>query len=203
MAMVPEKKLPLILASASPRRQELLRLAGVPFEVIPSQVEEKLLSGESPEEYVIRLARMKAVDVAKKFHDRWVLGADTAVVIDGRMLGKPKDRREAKEMMEMLSRREHLVITGYCILNSTILEKRAGKVTTRVRFKPLSSEEIRWYLNTGEPYDKAGGYAIQGKAAFMVQEIQGSYTNVVGLPLCEVIEALQGLGVVDRNVPDY
>ena len=198
-----EKKLPFILASASPRRQELLQLAGVSFEVIPSQTEEKMLANESAEEHVIRLARAKATDVAGQYRERWVLAADTVVVIDDRVLGKPKNQQEAEEMLRMLSQREHQVTTGYCILKSSNLEKREGKVTTRVKFKALSSEEIHWYLDTDEPFDKAGGYAIQGKAAFMVKEIHGSYTNIVGLPLCEVIEALQELGVVDRNVPDY
>jgi septum formation protein len=181
----------LILASASPRRQELLRSAGISFEIIPSEVDEEWGEGETPEDYVVRLARLKAVKVGEKHKTRWVLAADTIVVIDGKILGKPTNRREAEGMLEMLSDREHKVITGYCLLQTDSGKSRQGRVVSRVRFKELSPEEIRWYLDTGEPFDKAGAYAIQGKAAFMVKEVQGSYTNVVGLPLCEVVEALR------------
>ena len=186
----------LILASASPRRQELLASAGIAFEVIPSEVDEEAREGESPEEYVSRLAREKATEAAAKEGHRWVLAADTIVAIDGTILEKPQDPPEARQMLERLSGREHRVITGYCILQSSSGKRREGRVVTRVRFKALSPEEIRRYLDTGEPFDKAGAYAIQGKAAFMVREIRGSYTNVVGLPLCEVVEALQELGAV-------
>ena len=195
--MTAREKLPLILASSSPRRQEILRSAGVKFEVIPSEVDENFSPGEPFEEQVVRLARMKALKATEKHKDRWVLAADTIVVIDRKILGKPRDRREAEEMLQLLSDREHRVITGYCLMQASSRRSREGKVITRVRFQALSSEEIRWYLNTGEPFDKAGGYAIQGKAAFMVKEINGSYTNVVGLPLTEVVEALKELGAVD------
>jgi septum formation protein len=181
----------LILASASPRRQALLRSAGISFEVIPSEVDEEMEEGEAPDEHVIRLARLKAVKVGKKHKTRWVLAADTVVVVDGRILGKPRDRREAEGMLEMLSAREHRVVTGYCLLQVSSGKSRQGRVVSRVRFKDLSLDEIRWYLDTGEPFGKAGAYAIQGKAAFMVKEVRGSYTNVVGLPLCEVVEALR------------
>lgn len=187
----------LILASASPRRQELLSSAGISFEVLPSEVDEGFQEGEPPEEYVVRLARRKATKAGERHKDRWVLAADTVVVIDGRILGKPGDRQEAKEMLGVLSDQEHRVITGFCLLRGDSGKSREGTVTTRVRFKRLSSREIEWYLDTGEPFDKAGAYAIQGKAAFMVKEIRGSYTNVVGLPLTEVIEALQEMGAVD------
>jgi septum formation protein len=187
----------LILASASPRRQELLSSAGISFEVLPSEVDEGFQEGEPPEEYVVRLARRKAAKAGERHKDRWVLAADTVVVIDGRILGKPGDRQEAEEMLGVLSNQEHRVITGFCLLRGDSGKSREGTVTTRVRFKRLSSREIEWYLDTGEPFDKAGAYAIQGKAAFMVKEIRGSYTNVVGLPLTEVIEALQEMGAVD------
>ena len=186
---------PLILASASPRRQELLKSAGISFEVLPSEVDEGFQEGEPPEEYVARLARRKAAKAGEKHKNRWVLAADTVVVIDGRILGKPGSRQEAREMLEVLSNREHRVITGFCLLSGDSGKSRAGAVTTRVRFKNLSPREIDWYLGTGEPFDKAGAYAIQGKAAFMVKEIHGSYSNVVGLPLTEVIEALQEMGI--------
>ena len=194
--MTAKGELPLILASSSPRRQEILSSAGIEFEVIPSEVDESFLQGESSEERVVRLARMKALKAAEKHKDRWVLAADTIVVIDGKILGKPRGRRGAEEMLQMLSDREHRVITGYCLMQASSRKNREGKVITRVRFKTLSPEEIRWYLDTGEPFDKAGGYAIQGKAAFMVKEINGSYTNVVGLPLTEVVEALEELRAV-------
>lgn len=195
--MTSEIKLPLILASASPRRQALLRLVAIRFEIIPSQADERFLHGEAPEEHVIRLARAKAMEIAEQHRDRWVLAADTVVEINGKVLGKPRNHREAEEMLQNLSHREHRVLTGYCILRFPSLEKREGKVISRVKFKALSPEEIRWYLNTGEPFDKAGAYAIQGRAAFMVQEVHGSYTNVVGLPLCEIVEALRELDALD------
>ena len=195
--MTAKEDLPLILASSSSRRQEILSSAGIEFEVIPSEVDESFLQGESPEGQVVRLARMKALKAAEKHRDRWVLAVDTIVVIDGKILGKPRGRRGAEKMLQMLSGREHRVITGYCLMQASSGKNREGKVITRVRFKPLSPEEIRWYLDTGEPFDKAGGYAIQGKAAFMVKEINGSYTNVVGLPLTEVVEALEELRAVD------
>ncbi len=192
-----QSKLPLILASASPRRRELLQLAGIPLEVIPSRADERFLPGESPEEHVRRVARAKAMDVGRQHPGRWVLGADTVVAIDGKILGKPGGSSEAEEMLRDLSQREHRVLTGFCILRYPSPGEREGTIISRVKFKPLSEEEIRWYIHTGEPFDKAGGYAIQGKAAFMVEEVHGSYTNVVGLPLCEVVEALRELGAVD------
>jgi septum formation protein len=190
-------KAPLILASASPRRQELLIAAGISLEVIPSGAEEVFFAGETAAKHVLRLARAKAEEVARQNRGRWVLAADTVVEIDGQILGKPGDPAEAETMLTLLSHREHRVITGYCLRQSGVAAKREDTVTTRVVFKALSPGEIRWYIETGEPFDKAGGYAIQGKAAFMVKEINGSYTNVVGLPLCEVVGALQDLRVTD------
>jgi septum formation protein len=195
--MAAQSGLPLILASASPRRQEMLSSLGMEFEIIPSDVDEIFLQDETPENHVIRLALTKAMKVAEKHRGRWVLAADTIVAIDGKVLGKPPDKREAEGMLQLLSGREHRVITGYCVLQSSTGKSRQGMVVTRVTFKALSPGEIRWYLATGEPFDKAGGYAIQGKAAFMAKEINGSYTNVVGLPLSEVIEALQEVGAVN------
>jgi septum formation protein len=201
--MRPKNTLPLILASASPRRRELLQLAGIPLEIIPSQADERFLQGESPEEHVRRVARAKAMEVGRQHPGRWVLGADTVVAIDGRVLGKPGDSREAEEMLRDLSQREHRVLTGFCILRYPSMEERGGTVISRVKFKSLSPEEVRWYINTGEPFDKAGGYAIQGKGAFMVKEVHGSYTNVVGLPLCEVVEALRELGAVNLFATEH
>ena len=189
-------KWPLILASASPRRRELLGMAGIPLEVFPSQVDEKNIPGESPVEHVLRVAGAKAQEVSRSHPDRWVLAADTVVVIDDRVLGKPRDRGEAEAMLTALSNREHQVLTAYSILKGSSLQKREGVVITRVLFKALSAEEIRWYIRSGEPFDKAGGYAVQGRGAFMIREVHGSYTNVVGLPLCEVLEALRELNEV-------
>ena len=188
---------PLILASASPRRQELLRSAGVPLRVVPSNANEGFIHGEQPEKHVLRLARTKAQEIAKQYPGRWILAADTVVVIGDRVLGKPKDPKEAGKMLRLLSGRQHRVITGYCLLRSAGRKRKEGHVTTRVFFKPLTSAEIRWYISTREPFDKAGGYAIQGRGAFMVKRIVGSYTNVVGLPLCEVMEALREVEAVE------
>ncbi len=187
----------LILASASPRRQELLKSAGVPLKVIPSHADERFFRGEQPERHVLRLAREKAREVAEQFPGRWVLAADTVVVIGDRVLGKPKDPKDAGRMLRLLSGRQHRVITGYCLLQSAGRKGKEGHVTTRVFFKPLTPAEIRWYISTREPFDKAGGYAIQGRGAFMVKRIVGSYTNVVGLPLCEVLDALQKVGAAE------
>ncbi len=189
--MMKTEEFALILASASPRRQELLRSAGVPLQVVPGNTDESFHPGEQPEKHVLRLARAKAQEIAKQFPDRWILAADTEVVIDGQVLGKPKDAKEARKMLWLLSGREHRVITGYCLLQAAEGKGKEGQVTTRVYFKRLAPAEIRWYISTGEPFDKAGGYAIQGRGAFMIKRIAGSYTNVVGLPLCEVMEALK------------
>lgn len=175
----------------------MLSLLGISLKIVPSEVDEILRKGELPEEYVRRLAITKAQQVAEKFPNSWVLAADTIVVINGEVLGKPKDAREAEAMLKKLSAQEHRVITGYCILQIQAGKKRERVVSSLVKFKRLSDKEICWYINTGEPFDKAGGYAVQGKAAFMIKGIKGSYTNVVGLPLCEVIEDLQELGVIN------
>jgi septum formation protein len=186
----------LILASKSPRRYELLKQMGLDVEVVPSQVIEDFVQAESPREHVIRLAEAKARDVASKYLDRWVVAADTIVCINGSILGKPKCREEGVEMLRRLSGQEHQVLTGFSVCH---LEKGEGDreaVQTVVRMKPLTSAEIEWYVQTGEPFDKAGGYAIQGIGSFMIESIRGSYTNVVGLPLCELIQMLNRLGAI-------
>jgi len=186
----------LILASKSPRRYELLKQMGLDFEVIPSGVAEDFFNTESPREHVIRLAEAKARDVSSRYPDRWVVAADTIVCINGSILGKPKCREEAVEMLRCLSGREHRVLTGFSVCHSEKGESDREVVQTLVRVKPLASAEIAWYVQTGEPSDKAGGYAIQGIGSFMIESIQGSYTNVVGLPLCELIQMLTRLGAV-------
>lgn len=188
----------LVLASASPRRKELLASLGIEFQTVPSQAEEILLPQESPREHVIRLSREKALEVAghSEIMGRWFLGSDTVVLRDETILGKPQDAREAAAMLRSLSDRSHQVLSGYAIYdrNSTTME--AAAVITRVWFKKLTEEEIEGYIATGEPFGKAGAYAIQGIGAFMIPAIEGSYSNVVGLPLCEVVAALERLGAL-------
>ena len=152
----------LILASASPRRKELLRLVGLDFEIKPSNTTEIFLNGETPEEHVLRLSEQKAVSVSIHNPDAWVLGADTIVIINGEVLGKPAVADEAKEMLRKLSGRKHKVITGFCLIrkNTGIIVKNT--VGSSVVFKEISEDEIDWYVRKKEPYDKAGGYAVQG-----------------------------------------
>ena len=187
----------LILASKSPRRYELLKQMGLHFDVVQSSVEEeKVVRDESPREHVIRLSEEKARDVGKTYPDSWVLGADTVVYIDGIILGKPKTREEALDMLRRLSGQEHSVLTGFSVLNVSKGKGERGAVETAVKVKPLSPVEMEWYVQTGEPFDKAGAYAIQGIGSFMIESIRGSYTNVIGLPVCEVMEMLYSLGAI-------
>ena len=180
----------IILASQSPRRKYLLEQAGITFSVIPSCADEMQHPGETPREYVERLSRDKALDVAQHNNAAWIIGADTIVVVDNTLLEKPVSMNHAREMLQQLSNRTHTVFTGFTICGphgKTIITRH---VTTEVVFKSLSSSEIEWYISTKEPFDKAGAYAIQGLGTFLVKGIHGSYTNVVGLPVCEVIEIL-------------
>ena len=188
----------LILASASPRRRYLLKQAGIQFEVIPSTVDETGMTAAAPENHVRALAEAKAADIARAHPQAWVIGADTVVVIEGRLLGKPADTDQARRMLNRLSGQRHHVYTGYAIFCLTRDRHISATVTTEVEFKSLSPDEIEWYLQTGEPFDKAGAYAIQGIGTFLVRRINGSYTSVVGLPVCEVIEVLIREGVVVR-----
>ena len=186
----------MILASESPRRYELLKQMGLDFDVTPSGVKEDFIQGETPQAHVIRLAEAKALEVGDRYPDRWVIAADTIVYINGSILGKPRNREEALEMLRRLSGKEHWVLTGFSIRH---LAKGIGGqevVRTAVKVKTLSLDEMGWYIQTGEPFDKAGGYAIQGIGSFMIESIRGSFTNVVGLPLCEVIQMLNRLGAV-------
>ena len=187
---------PLILASASPRREELLRSVGLKFKIIPADVDETYFQGESPRAHVRRLSRDKAGAIASQYPKALVLGADTIVVIDGQILGKPKNKKQAREMLQRLSNRQHTVFTGFTITCIRAGTSRTKVVQSTVQFKNISPEETAWYVNGDEPYDKAGGYAAQGKGASFIQAIRGSYTNVIGLPLCEVVEALKHLGVI-------
>ncbi|MFH1117239.1 MAG: Maf family protein [Pseudomonadota bacterium] len=192
------RELHLILASSSPRRKELLTALGIRFRVVPSTVEEVSVNGESPEAQVARLALAKAEDVMEQFPGSWVLGGDTIVVIGGRILGKPRDKEDARSMLATLAAKTHEVYTGYALVNSLLPERhRVRHVRSGVHIRELSEEEIEGYVMTGEPMDKAGAYAIQGVGSGIVERVHGSYTNVVGLPLCEVARDLKELGIFD------
>jgi septum formation protein len=186
----------LILASKSPRRYELLKKVGLEIDVIPSRVEEDFVTGESPRKHVLRLAEAKALDVGNQHPDRWVIGADTIVYVDHTILGKPKSREEAKRMLGRLSGKEHRVLTGFSVLHLERGKRDKEAVQTAVKVKKLAQTEMEWYIQTGEPFDKAGGYAVQGIGSFMIESIRGSYTNVVGLPICELIQMLSRLGAI-------
>jgi septum formation protein len=188
---------PFILASASPRRQELLRLIGMNFRIIPAHVRENYRKGEGPREHVRRLAAAKAAAVAAKYPAAWVLGADTIVVIDGQILGKPKNKSAAQKMLIQLSGREHKVFTGFTLICGKAKVSRTKTVQSAVRFQKISPSEREWYVSSSEPYDKAGGYAVQGKGACFIKSIRGSYTNVIGLPLSEFMEELKKLGAIN------
>lgn len=188
----------IVLASASPRRSELLESAEVPFSIAPSDIPEEVLPGEAPEVHVRRLALAKAREVAATGSSgRYFIGADTIVACDGEIMGKPLDEDDARRMLRKLAGKGHQVITGFAIHDRQTGCDVIDAVTTQVYFKPLSDAEIEAYVATGCPMDKAGAYAIQGGAAYMVRRIEGSYTNVVGLPLCEVVEALRSVGAME------
>jgi len=174
----------------------MLMKLGFDFDAIRSGVEESPLPGESPREHVIRLAEAKALDIGKQYRDRWVIAADTIVLINGSILGKPKDEEEALQMLSRLCGREHSVLTGFSAHHFGKEKGGSQAVETAVRVKPLLPAEMKWYVSTGEPFDKAGAYAIQGIGSFMIESIRGSYTNVVGLPLCELVEMLNRLGAI-------
>lgn len=187
---------PFILASASPRRKELLRSVGLKLKIIPAHVDETHINGESPQTHVRRLSSDKATVIADQHPKALVLGADTIVVIDGLILGKPKNKSQARAMLERLSNRQHTVFTGFTIVSAGFGISKTKVVRSAVRFKKISPEEMDWYVNCDEPYDKAGGYAVQGKGAYFIKAIRGSYTNVIGLPLCEVLEELKRIDAV-------
>ncbi len=192
----------LVLASASPRRQELLRNAGIPFAVYPANIPEVPLSGESPRVCAERLAREKARAVLRQQAGKLILGADTIVVVDGEILGKPRDQADAVRMLRLLSGRTHQVITGVCLVGTLRTENQkleTGFEDTRsevtlVSMTTLSDEDVHLYIASGEPMDKAGAYAIQGMASRWIPRIDGDYFNVVGLPVALVRRMLQEHG---------
>ncbi len=186
----------LVLASASPRRRDLLGMLEIPFRVQTSGVNEKVLDQTSPESYTSDAAELKARAVARLCEPgTWVLGADTTVVLDGQVLGKPQDRAQAQDMLGRLSGRTHEVLTGVCLLCAGKDYQDEFLASTQVTFRKLDPSWIHAYLATGEPMDKAGAYGIQGKGAILVRSINGSYTNVVGLPLSETVDLLERAGV--------
>ena len=189
----------LVLASASPRRQELLRNAGIAFEVQPAHIAEDPLPGESAKNCAERLARDKALAVARQRPHHAVLGADTVVVVDGTLLGKPSDAADAARMLRLLSGREHQVITGVCLVVSgqwSVASQTVASQATSVTMTEITGKEIADYVASGEPMDKAGAYAIQGIASRWIPRIEGDYSNVVGLPVALVWRMLRDAGVV-------
>ena len=190
----------LVLASASPRRAELLKQLGVSFEQSPVDLDESQLAGEEAEQYVVRLAREKSGAAQRALlSDAVVLAADTSVVLDDQVLGKPEDHFDALAMLARLSGREHRVLTAVCLRRADRLEE--VMTDSRVRFVNLSREDCEAYLATDEPWDKAGAYGIQGLAGAFVESIEGSYSGVVGLPLAETWQLLTAMGVASRLTP--
>jgi len=199
----------LVLASASPRRQELLRNAGIPFVLQPTDIPEVPWPGEAPRAFAERMAREKALTVFRQRPDDFVLGADTIVIVDAEILGKPRDAADAARMLRLLSGRRHQVTTGVCLVAPHLrtenrqLETGFEDVrseTTIVTVEVLSDDDIRSYISTGEPMDKAGAYAIQGRASRWISHIEGDYFNVVGLPVSLVYKMLRERGVVGTEM---
>lgn len=189
-----ENELRIVLASASPRRAAILTALGIKFETIPSRVDERPLANETPADYIIRIARAKGIEVARGLDTGLVIGADTIVVLEGKLLGKPADDDDAARMLKSLAGRWHAVMTGVALYDVRTKSELVDYEKTLVRFSPLTEEEIRWYLATGEHRDKAGAYGVQGKAALFVEEIAGNYQNVVGFPMPLVYRLARRLG---------
>jgi nucleoside triphosphate pyrophosphatase len=176
--------LDLVLASGSPRRADLMKSAGFHFRTVPADIDESLQPEETPREHVRRLSRAKAMEVARQAPKATIIGADTVVVVEGEILGKPRDRDDARRMLGLLAGRRHLVFTGVALWRRG--ELRDHVEISAVEFGPMTKEEIEWYIASGEPLDKAGAYAIQGLGSRFVTRIEGSYSNVVGLPVAMV-----------------
>lgn len=184
----------IVLASTSPRRAELLKQIGVEFELASGNVQERPHPDEAPADYITRLARAKVIAVARERESGLIIGADTVVVLDGKLLGKPQDEADAERMLRSLSGRWHAVMTGVAFYDVGTGQEVADFDKTLVRFARLSNQEIEWYVKTGEPMDKAGAYGIQGLGGLFVDEIAGNYYNVVGLPLPLVYRLARRLG---------
>ncbi len=185
----------IILASASPRRRELLEKIGLRFEVEPSNYEEDVHSGLEPHELAQKISLEKAEAVASKHKNAVVIAADTFIVFDGKILGKPHTEKEARKMLETISGKSHSVITGFSIIDTTTSKTLSKSVETKVYIRKLTSAEVDAYVKSKEPLDKAGAYAIQGLGAVFVEKIEGDYFNVIGLPLSALTEALKDFGI--------
>lgn len=191
---MPEIVSKIVLASTSPRRAELLKQIGVEFELASGNVPERPHPDEAPADYITRLARAKVIAVSRERETGLIIGADTVVVLDGQLLGKPEDEADAERMLRSLSGRWHAVMTGVALYDVATGQEVADFDKTLVRFARLSNQEIEWYVKTGEPMDKAGAYGIQGLGGLFVDEIAGNYYNVVGLPLPLVYRLARRLG---------
>jgi septum formation protein len=185
----------IILASSSPRRRELLTGIGLDFEIIPSHVPEVHEEGEPPEVYVSRLSRSKAAAIAEAHPEAWVIAADTTVMLEDELLEKPVDRADAVRMLETIAGRTHIVYTGVTLQRAASEWCETRVAESEVRMLPLTREDVEWYVDTGEPMDKAGSYAVQGIGAMFIESIHGSYTNVVGLPLATLFQMLRRAGI--------
>ncbi|MFH1968613.1 MAG: Maf family protein [bacterium] len=185
----------IVLASQSPRRKQLLEQIGLDFEIDPSSYEEDMTLKMNPKELAEFLSLGKAKDVAERHKDSIIISADTIVAVDKEVFGKPKTPEKAKYMLQKLSSRAHSVITGFTIVDTEINKQISKSVETKVYFKNLSEQEIDSYIATGEPLDKGGSYAIQGKAALFVEKIEGDYFNIVGLPIMPIAQELKNFGI--------
>ena len=186
----------IILASASPRRQQYLQEMGLQFSVHTAAIDEQALAGEDPAVFVMRMALEKAAVIKKSFPESWIISGDTVVCLGRRILGKPVNEEDAVDQLMALSGREHLVLTGFCVTHAGRRVEVVRSISTKVVFSPFTEDVARAYVATGECLDKAGAYAIQGRGACLVQSIEGSYSNVVGLPLCELLQVLRERGVI-------
>ncbi len=188
----------IVLASASPRRRELFSWLGLKFEVIVPEVDETILPGETPVEFCARVSREKALSVSSRMPAALVISADTIVVSGGRILGKPVDEAHAREHLRLLKGTGHEVYTGYAIIRGK--ERVSRVIRTLVHFRDMSPDEIDWYVSTKEPMDKAGSYGLQGIGSLFISTIEGSYTNVIGLPLSDLYHDLKGFGIALHTV---
>jgi septum formation protein len=193
-----------ILASASPRRREILAGLGLQFQVQPSTVvEPERRAGEIPSRYAVRAARLKARETAKRCSSGLIIGADTIVVFEDQIMGKPLDADEAREMLRSLSGQWHSVVSGICLIDSVLGRERSGHATSRVHFRRLTGTDLAWYLKTGEYADKAGAYAIQGLASLFIDRIEGCYFNIVGFPIVTFDRLCRSMGIDLLQSVDY
>lgn len=190
-----KKKIKLILASRSPRRIKLLKMLGCKFKVVPSQIEEKINPRLSPVQNVKNLSRQKALDVASRITDGIVIAADSIIVFNGKILGKPENMKDAEKTLQNLSNKEHLAITGITAIDAKRKKILQETTTTKIRFHKINKGIIKRYFETVNPLDKAGSYAIQENGAMLIESIKGSYSNVIGLPLNKLNQLLRKLGI--------